>query len=134
MDCRLFPFDYNPSKQSIEIFKDDLIKKLDENQKQTQATILQSQRDHRTGELDNKDQVDVTTQFEHQIHGIKRYKFLSNTILYFTFHSEREEPFSGLYPLVKTYHEHRTRIITPPKFDKSFVVIFKTDKKTVSGA
>ena len=127
MDCRLFPFNYNQSKQSIEIFKDDLLKNLDENQKQTQITILQSQRDHHVGELDNKDQVDVTTRFEHKIHGIKRYKFLSNTILYFTFHSEIEEPFSGLYPLVKTYREHRTRIITPPKFDRPFVIIFKTD-------
>jgi len=127
MDWWVLPFGYNQSKQSMEIFRDELIRRLDENQKQTQTTILQSQRDHRTGELDNQDQVDLTTQFEHKIHGIKRYKFLSNTILHLVFHSEREEPLSGLHPLIKTYREHRTRVITPPKFDKSFIVIFKTD-------
>src|SRR5208337_1884637 len=39
-----------------------------------------------------------------------------------------EEPLSGLGPMVKRYEEHHTRIITPSKFDKPFVLIFNKDK------
>jgi len=127
MDWWVLPFSYNQDKQSIDTFRERIIEKLDENQKQTQTTILQSQRDHHTGELDNLDQVDVTVQFEHDIHGVKKYKFLSNTVLQLIFHSERQEPLSGLHPQIKKYREHRNRVITPPKFDKSFIIIFNTD-------
>jgi len=129
MDCRLFPFTFNDSKQPLKLdqFRAELIKILDENKRQTQATIASSIKDYETTEDDSEDIAEVTTKFRHPIHGIKKYIFLSDSVLDIKFHSELEDPLSGLSPTYKRYDEHNTRIVNPPKFDKSFILIFKDE-------
>lgn len=63
MDCRLFPFTYNPLNLPVEQ-RTILIQKLELNQRQAQETISQLNRDYQIGEEDGADIADVTTHFE----------------------------------------------------------------------
>lgn len=133
MRHRIFPFSVRNDFTELSDLKTTIESKLEQSNQNYLNTKNQSNRDYSTNEMDNDRQelTDIITEFQHILHGINVYKFLSDNLLYFKFHSELENQPEGLIARYYRYNEHFTRVKSPPRFKKPFFAYFKDEKKGI---
>jgi hypothetical protein len=127
MEHRIFPFKINKTFSTFEELKQNIETNLQTSNESYNSMKVASDRDYSTGtsDIEKQDLAEIETTFQHKLHHVCKYSFLSNNILFLKFHSELEDQNLGLIARYSRYDEHHTRVKSPPRFKKPFIVYIK---------